>query len=593
MNIQELDVMNTLFQGPFVNQRLLAESCGHSLGTVNRCLKELSRQGFLDSRFQLTEKARGEFSQKAPKNAVILAAGPGIRMIPINTEVPKAFLEVHGEPLIERIIKQLHEAGIHEIYVVVGYRKEQFEYLIDEYGVRLIVNPEYAVKNNLYSLKLAARYLTNSYIIPCDIWCETNPFCRQELYSWYMVSDRYDAGSMVRINRKGELVPAGRDSNGKNAMFGIAYLLEETSRKLRKQIDALCRSFQGQHLFWEAALFGEERMTIYARRVRAAQAVEINTYEQLRALDPQSQQLKSETLERIAQALAVDTDDIVDITVLKKGMTNRSFLFSCREARYIMRIPGEGTDQLIDRRAEAAVCRLVKDKGICEEIIYLDPDSGCKITRFIEGAHTCDPANREETARCIRKLREFHALGLTADSRFDLFGRLEFYESLWGKRPSAYRDYQKTKEQVLSLRPFIESQVMTQVLTHIDAVPDNFLLFENERGEEEIRLIDWEYAGMQDPHVDLAMFSIYAMYDRDDIDWLIDEYFCGACPPAVRSKIYCYVAVCGLLWSNWCEYKRCLGVEFGEYSLQQYRYAKEYYRIARENIHTGGTSYHA
>ena len=120
MNIQEFDIMNTLLQRPFVTQRLLAEDCGHSLGTVNRCLKELIRQGFLDSDMQLTEKAHRDFSQKAPKNAVILAAGPGIRMIPINTEVSKAFLEVHGERLIERTIRQLQEAGVYEIYVVVG-----------------------------------------------------------------------------------------------------------------------------------------------------------------------------------------------------------------------------------------------------------------------------------------------------------------------------------------------------------------------------------------------------------------------------------------------------------------------------------------
>ena len=115
-----------------------------------------------------------------------------------------------------------------------------------------------------------------------------------------------------------------------------------------------------------------------------------------------------------------------------------------------------------------------------------------------------------------------------------------------------------------------------KVLTHIDAVPDNFLLT-----GDDIRLIDWEYAGEQDPHVDIAMFAIYALYDRAQVDTLIDAYFPEGCPGETRLKIYCYVAACGLLWSNWCEYKRQLGVEFGEYSLRQYRYAKEFYRIFR------------
>ena len=85
---------------------------------------------------------------------------------------------------------------------------------------------------------------------------------------------------------------------------------------------------------------------------------------------------------------------------------------------------------------------------------------------------------------------------------------------------------------------------------------------------------------MQDPHVDIAMFCIYSLYNRNEIDRLIDIYFLNECPLNIRIKIYCYIAICGLLWSNWCEYKKMMGIEFGEYSLMQYRYAKEYYKIA-------------
>ena len=109
-------------------------------------------------------------------------------------------------------------------------------------------------------------------------------------------------------------------------------------------------------------------------------------------------------------------------------------------------------------------------------------------------------------------------------------------------------------------------------------------LFVEENGKEEIRLIDWEYAGMQDPHVDIAMFCIYSLYKKEQVDHLIDLYFEGNCDDRTRIKIYCYIAVCGLLWSNWCEYKRKLGVEFGEYSLRQYRYAKDYYKIVQQEL---------
>ena len=85
---------------------------------------------------------------------------------------------------------------------------------------------------------------------------------------------------------------------------------------------------------------------------------------------------------------------------------------------------------------------------------------------------------------------------------------------------------------------------------------------------------------MQDPHVDIAMFCIYSLYGKKQVDHLIDLYFQGRCAHMTRVKIYAYIAICGLLWSNWCEFKRNLGVEFGEYSLRQYRFAKDYYRHA-------------
>jgi len=91
---------------------------------------------------------------------------------------------------------------------------------------------------------------------------------------------------------------------------------------------------------------------------------------------------------------------------------------------------------------------------------------------------------------------------------------------------------------------------------------------------------------MQDPHVDIAMFCIYAMYNKEQVDLLIDQYFNKDCKPEIRIKIYCYIAACGLLWSNWCEYKQELGIEFGEYSLRQYRYAKEYYKIVQSKLHS-------
>ena len=198
------------------------------------------------------------------------------------------------------------------------------------------------------------------------------------------------------------------------------------------------------------------------------------------------------------------------------------------------------------------------------------------------GKETIDSYNNSDT-RGNSPSRAFHEMKLEVNHEFDIFGQMEFYETLWEGTPSIYKDYEKTKENVLSLKPYIDAHTGKKVLTHIDAVPDNFL-FVKKDGKEEIRLIDWEYAGMQDPHVDVAMFCIYSLYNKRQVDRLIAAYFTEGCDNATRIKIYCYIAACGLLWSNWCEYKRNLGVEFGEYSLRQYRYAKDYYRIVQDEL---------
>ena len=578
MNIQEADILRTLISEPFLSQRLLAESSGYSLGTVNRALRQLRREGYLNEAVQPTEKALATGAARAPRNAVILAAGFGMRMVPINLSTPKGLLEVNGEPLIERQIRQLHEVGIRDITLVVGFMKEKFEYLIDRCGVSLVVNPEYALKNNLSSLALVCDRISNTYIIPSDLWCARNPFRAREMHSWYMVSDRADRDSGFRVNRKGELVRV-RDRAGGNAMVGIAYLLEEDAAPLRQRIRDLAARRENDESFWEAALCEEEKMTVPARVLPAPEVCELNTYEQLRSLDGNSSDLKSEALDLIASVFQVDTSEIVEIRVLKKGMTNRSFLFSVRGKRYIMRIPGEGTNRLINRAQEAAVFRAISGFGFCDDPVYLNPENGYKITRYLEGVRTCDADNPEDLSRCMGLLRRLHGLRLTVDHEFDLFGQIRFYESLWNGRPSIYKDYAQTRDAVFRLKPWLDSLEKDRCLTHIDANADNFLFYRTEGGEG-LQLTDWEYSGMQDPHVDIAMFCIYSLYDKARTDRLIDLYFQGDCPAPIRAKIYAYIAVCGLLWSNWCELKMMYGVEFGEYSLRQYRYAKEYTRYA-------------
>ena len=570
-----LDVSNFLvfksLIGNTYNQRELSLKTNFSLGKVNKIINDLQKIKYIYSNNYISPDGIEYIKSHHPQRATILAAGYGLRMVPINTEEPKGLLEVKKEPLIERIIKQLHEVGIIDISIVVGFMKEHYEYLIDQYNVKLIVNTHYGTRNNIYSLYLAKDRLKNGYIIPCDIWFKNNPFSTVEDPSWYLFSDKLTSKSNWSIS-KNHKVKHTKSQLG-NRMIGIAYLNKVDADKLVQRMSSLIKA-KNYNLFWEDALAEKDNFLINGRIIPNSEHAEINSYEELLELDSNSSHLENEAIQIIENTFKIDKSDIHNIHTLKKGMTNRSFIFTVKDKRYIMRIPGTGTDKLINRQEEYDVYEQIRDESYTERVLYLNPKNGYKLSEFLEGTRNSKADSWQDVTKCMNLLREFHQQKHSVNHKFDIWKQIEFYDAL-RNAPSAYKDFLITKDNVLKLKPFIEDNISNWTLCHIDANADNFLI--NKEGRT--FLIDWEYAGMQDPDLDIAMFAIYAGYSKEQFDKLIDIYYQDKCDEITRYKIYAYAAVGGLLWSNWCEYKQSLGLDFGEYSLSQYRYAKEYSKL--------------
>ena len=103
------------------------------------------------------------------KRAIIMAAGTGSRMRPVTLETPKPLVKVNGTRMIDTAIEDLLANGIREIYVVVGYKKEQFNQLQEDYPfIKLIDNPYYDTCNNIASLYVAREYLEDCIILDGD-----------------------------------------------------------------------------------------------------------------------------------------------------------------------------------------------------------------------------------------------------------------------------------------------------------------------------------------------------------------------------------------------------------------------------------------
>lgn len=282
----------------------------------------------------------------------------------------------------------------------------------------------------------------------------------------------------------------------------------------------------------------------------------------------------------ISKLLNVSEEKISNMDYLKKGMTNHSYRFKLNNNDYIIRVPGEGTSRLINRQNEALVYETLEGLHMTDEILYISGEQGYKITKFWTDARNSDPFNNQDIEKSMQKLKELHDMDLQVPHTFDPFEEIKYYEALRKGKPSVYKDYEDVKAKVFGLKPFLDSLPKRHVLAHIDSVSDNFLIIEN----EEVRIIDWEYGAMQDPDFDIAMFAIYSLFSKEQSNFLINAYYPEGCSEETRTKIYAYMAVGGLLWSNWCEYKKTFGVDFGEYALGQYQYAKEYPALVNDYL---------
>ena len=165
IKLSEFEVLMKLLQNSNKTQREIAEDLNISLGKVNSVIAELKDKEFIDKNNKITKNGIDSLEPYKVNNAVILAAGMSTRFAPLSYEKPKGLLNVKGEVLIERQIKQLHSVGIKDITLVVGYMKEKMFYLEEKYGVEIVVNEDYYRYNNTSSMILVADKLSNTYMI--------------------------------------------------------------------------------------------------------------------------------------------------------------------------------------------------------------------------------------------------------------------------------------------------------------------------------------------------------------------------------------------------------------------------------------------
>lgn len=232
------------------------------------------------------------------------------------------------------------------------------------------------------------------------------------------------------------------------------------------------------------------------------------------------------------------------------GLTNLNHLVVVDGTHYVVRIPGAGTSEYIDRRAEAFAARSAADAGVNAEVLFFDESDGLMVTRFVEGAVTMTPALFTEPGRVERAahaLRRLHTEAQLFAVDFRLFPMLDEYKALLASKratlPDGYADVERQAEHV---RVALEANPVQLVPSHCDPLCENFL----DTGER-MYVIDYEYSGNNDPMWDLGDLSVEGEFTPAQEAALVRAYFGGDPPRDQLGRVVVHKAMCDLLWTLW------------------------------------------
>ncbi len=576
----EFKALVAVLESPGSTQRDVAASSGVARKAANKALAKLSENGLV-SEGRITARGLKALAPYKVDNAVIMAAGLSSRFAPISYEKPKGLLRVRGEILIERQIEQLKEAGIDDIIVVVGYKKEYFFYLEEKYGVHIVVNREFAAKNNNSTLWAVKEVLGNTYVCSSDDYFIENPF---EQYVWraYYAVQYHEGPTKEWCVKTGphKRIKAVR-IGGKDEwyMIGHAYFDRAFSRRFVRVLESEYELPQTAGKLWEQ-LYSEhvDEFDMVARRYSEGTIFEFDSLDEVRGFDPLFlENLDSEVFENITNVLGCSKSEIRDVYPLKQGITNLSCHFATDQGEYVYRHPGVGTELIIDRKAEKEAQEVAKRIDADTTFVHEDAGRGWKISRFVPYSRTLDPHDETEVAKAMEIAAKLHATPVAIARDFDFFDEGKGYERHLLERGAIdIPEYWELSDQASRLHGFVKADGAPRCLTHNDFFHLNFLVDRDGRAN----LIDWEYAGMSDYANDYGTFVVCGELSKKEALRALGFYF-GRKP--TESEIrhnFAHVGLAGWCWYVWALLKESEGDCVGEWLYVYYRYAKKYLKRA-------------
>lgn len=344
MNKIMFDILMYLNDNTGWDSRAAARKLYKPYSVIDAEFERLNEEGYAKGGI-ITEKGMQYLERHKVDNAIILAAGVSSRFVPLCFERPKGLLPVNGEVLIERQIRQLHEKGITDITIVVGFMKDKFYYLQEKYGVNIIETGDYRIRNNHASIWAARKKLGNTIITSSDLYFNENIFQSYAYDAFYCSVYKEGATEERGIQTDGydKILATFYDAADTWVTLGYAYF---NRRFTEKFIEILSWEFDKPQTickFW--ADIQDEHLSelyMYAKRVDSNVIYEFDCLEELREFDnTYFVDSGSKLMKMIASELNTTEGELSKFAPITKEDLSKGFTFTFQQKKYICKINSE------------------------------------------------------------------------------------------------------------------------------------------------------------------------------------------------------------------------------------------------------------
>lgn len=498
--------------------------------------------------------------------------------------------------LIDRTLGILKEVGVRRIILVVGFCAEMFDKYADE-NIKLVKVDNYEFSASMASLAAVQDYIDEDFLlIEGDTFFEKkvlDHLINIEQGNLLVATEESGSGDECYIeSQSGFITKISKDRhricNYEGELLGVSRISLDTYRRMLDLWNRSTNSYLNYeyvlmdvttpldrpYIFFKNLIWGDVDCPLDFKKLK-----EVTNRILRRKEDPFDQENLLHHLSEIFPDKDVSTAEIIQIG----GLSNKNFRINFEGKSYVLRVPGPGSEGMVERCNEEFNAIEGWKMGVNPQIRYFNSKTGVKLADYIHNAETlnCATIQRHDNLRKIADIyKQIHGACVRLKNDFNVFKEIEKYDTLIAALGGQmYEGWKEFKPLVMELESRINNLGVEICPCHNDAVPENFIKAE----DGTIYLIDWEYSGMNDPMADFAALFIESDFSKETRSYFLTQYYDGEIPANTEEHILCYEILWDSLWAQWTVIKEVCGESYGSYGINRYNRSKSKMKLLVDN----------